>query len=83
MPKRTRLHHDWLMKYLEDPDAAAGYLAAAAADDDTLTYSVARANVVEARRLSSAQTKTTCFSVLHRRLVCWWRSRKENDSCVH
>ena len=72
MPKRTRLHYDWLMKYLEDPKAAAGYLAAAV-DDGTLAYEVALANVREAQ---SWRGKLT-------RLWRAWMRGKENDSRIH
>ena len=62
--KRTRLHHDWLMNYLQDPKAASDYLREAA-DEGELACSVAWNNVREAQAQS-----------WYRRLIRWWRPGK-------
>jgi len=58
--KRIGLHHDWLMNYLQDPKAAAGYLREAA-DEGVLACSVALDTVREAQSP-------------YRRLIRWWRT---------
>jgi probable addiction module antidote protein len=51
MPKRTRDHHEWLLKQLNDPQVAAEYLNEAMSDSPELALKALR-NVAEAKKMA-------------------------------
>ncbi|MFH0985938.1 MAG: transcriptional regulator [Candidatus Omnitrophota bacterium] len=52
-------HHEFLMKYLKDPEAASGYLNAALEAGDKKAFLMALRNVIEARGGMTRMSKTS------------------------